>query len=175
MKFYYEAFTTRGEPKKGEVEAKTEEHAAGIIRNDLGLIAREISSQPLGEFKFDHRAVNTSQEVKPYDPDDPQVEGLRLNPTPKSPPKEPEAPEVTETEDKEITRESFLARDLTRISEVTRQMEAWAKVGKELKKGDELPSGHPAVGGAIWLIYGQRREQIVSGLIRAAMERAVGL
>lgn len=56
MRFYYEAHNRWGEPTKGEIDAGSEEEAAGKIRA-AGLFAREINAEPIGQGKYAHGAV----------------------------------------------------------------------------------------------------------------------
>lgn len=169
MKFYYEAFTTRGEPKMGEIEAQSEEHAAGKIRNELGLIAREIRPQPFDGKLTHNRAVATS-EAKPFDPENVQVEtpSLRMNPTPEA----PKAPAPAPAPD---PREEFaafkLSSELTRLSDVARKMELWYKAHKD---GSAVKEG-PSMGGVSWEIWEQSKKEIIRAGIQKAILRAAGL
>jgi hypothetical protein len=166
MKFYYEAFTRQGQPRKGEIEASSQEHASEKIR-ELDLFPRQIEEQPFAP-KFDHQATNPS-EAQAYDPDTrPEAASMRLKLS-EDKKKDTVAIPRAEMEREANWRETLKTR-LVRISEAARQMEAWRKAASELKEGDDVPKGHPNVGGGTWKAYDSYKVKIVADLIHDALK-----
>lgn len=187
MKFHYEGFTARGEPKKGELEAASEQEASSKLRHEMKIFANKISTE---DFKPILEHVMKPSEVVPYEP---PPEGMRLNTVPPKPedgktvviPKDQMEnmaktklgpPHGTREGRKESGHEDqSLERSLSNIARVVRQVEAWKSMADQLKEGDSLPPGQPDVGPSTWKAYESYRLKIISDLFFEAMKEAARL
>jgi len=81
MKFFYEAHNKWGEPMQGQVDAMSEEEAAGKIRA-AGLFAREIGTEPIGKAKYDQGAVSAGPtQTRVYSPQKDDIADLAAGTT----------------------------------------------------------------------------------------------
>lgn len=161
MKFFYEAFDSRGQATTGEIEAGSEEEAAGMLRSERGLFVRELNPEKFQPKLEGSKAVNISKESKPHTPEAEVETAPSESKVTKAP-----AKKVADEIDSKVAR--VMASDLKEISKVARIMDTWHKQYKEGSPG-------PAVGGKTWRAYDENRFQIVANLIEKAMLKATGI
>lgn len=174
MKFYYEAFTTKGEPTAGELEARDESAAAEQLRDEMGLIAREISQEPI-RLRYDHSKSKSG----PLTEGVAKKAGTGQAPKGDKPAIRPPAQKTQKGSTGNSTGSIFsslLRLRLNRISEVARQMDEWEKVYQECRKEEKkLPPSCPNMGGQSWKAYNSFKTKIVADMIHKAMEEASGM